>query len=88
MRRTPVGQPVMQWQILAKEPDKLADFYAKSSYLRSNYPMAMSWQSSSTSKAFPSESSNPGLCRSFRVNRLGLKVHYFRPSARCFTRPS
>jgi predicted enzyme related to lactoylglutathione lyase len=24
-----VGQPVMQWQILAKEPDKLADFYTK-----------------------------------------------------------
>jgi predicted enzyme related to lactoylglutathione lyase len=24
-----VGQPVMQWQIVAKEPDKLADFYTK-----------------------------------------------------------
>jgi uncharacterized protein len=24
-----VGQPVMQWQILAKEPDKLVDFYTK-----------------------------------------------------------
>jgi uncharacterized protein len=24
-----VGQPVMQWQILAKQPDKLADFYTK-----------------------------------------------------------
>jgi uncharacterized protein len=24
-----VGQPVMQWQILAKAPDKLADFYTK-----------------------------------------------------------
>jgi predicted enzyme related to lactoylglutathione lyase len=24
-----VGQPVMQWQILAKEPAKLADFYSK-----------------------------------------------------------
>jgi predicted enzyme related to lactoylglutathione lyase len=24
-----VGQPVMQWQILAKEPDKVADFYTK-----------------------------------------------------------
>jgi predicted enzyme related to lactoylglutathione lyase len=24
-----VGQPVMQWQILAKEPAKLADFYTK-----------------------------------------------------------
>ena len=24
-----MGQPVMQWQILAKEPAKLADFYTK-----------------------------------------------------------
>ena len=24
-----MGQPVMQWQILAKQPDKLADFYTK-----------------------------------------------------------
>src|SRR5271166_2046932 len=24
-----MGQPVMQWQILAKEPDKLAEFYTK-----------------------------------------------------------
>jgi uncharacterized protein len=24
-----VGQPVMQWQILAKEPAKMADFYTK-----------------------------------------------------------
>jgi uncharacterized protein len=24
-----MGQPVMQWQILAKEPDKLAAFYTK-----------------------------------------------------------
>ena len=24
-----MGQPVMRWQILAKEPDKLADFYTK-----------------------------------------------------------
>jgi predicted enzyme related to lactoylglutathione lyase len=24
-----VGQPVMRWQILAKQPDKLADFYTK-----------------------------------------------------------
>jgi len=24
-----VGQPVMQWQILAKEPDKVSEFYSK-----------------------------------------------------------
>ena len=24
-----MGQPVMQWQILAKDPDKLSQFYSK-----------------------------------------------------------
>jgi uncharacterized protein len=28
-RRIPVGQPVMRWQILAKDPEKVAEFYTK-----------------------------------------------------------